>query len=115
MQESVGESFSENLSFQSGDDDASVLRTGGRGRGYSKSITYKMDAIVPPSDFRNLGDGEAIYIGRNSVYKIQVPLVHLNIEDKEIDMPRYRMPHKQGLGISEMFQSMAMGGAPTSD
>lgn len=115
LQESVSESFGESLSFQSGDDDASVLRTGGRGRSYGKSISYKMDAIVPPSDFRNLGDGEAIYIGRNSVYKIQVPLVHLNIEDKEIDMPRYRMPHKQGLGISEMFQSMAMGGAPTND
>src|SRR5690606_1942435 len=34
LKESVSESISENLSFQSGDDDASVLRTGSRGRGY---------------------------------------------------------------------------------
>ena len=106
LQENVSESVSENLSFQAGDDDASVLRTGGRGRGHSKSISHQFGSIVRPEDFRNLGDGEAIYIGRREVLKLQVPLVHLNVEDKEIEMPRFTMPTKQGLGIAEIYDSL---------
>lgn len=109
LKESVSESISENMSFQSGDDDASVLRTGSRGRGYGKSISLTYDAIVRPEDFRNLNDGEAIYIGRSEVLKLQVPLVHLNREDKEIDMPRFRMPHRQGIGIAEMYDALGDG------
>ena len=112
LQENVSESISENLSFQAGDDDASVLRTGGRGRGHSKSISMQYASIVRPEDFRNLGDGEAIYIGRKEVLKIQVPLVHLNVEDKEIEMPRFTMPAKQGLGIAEIYDSL--GGTKSS-
>ena len=106
LKENVSESISENLSFQAGDDDASVLRTGSRGRGHSKSISQQYSAIVRPEDFRTLNDGEAIYIGRSEVLKLQVPLVHLNVEDKEIDMPRFRMPARSGLGIAEMYDSL---------
>jgi intracellular multiplication protein IcmO len=110
LKESISESFSENLSFQAGDDDASALRTGSRGRGFGKSISYKFDAIVRPEEFKNLADGEAIYIGRSEVLKLQVPLVHLNRDDKEIDMPRFRMPHRQGLGLAEMYHALGGGG-----
>lgn len=106
LKENISESISENLSFQAGDDDASALRTGSRGRGHSKSISQQYQAIVRPEDFRTLGDGEAIYIGRSEVLKLQVPLVHLNVEDKEIDMPRFRMPARNGLGIAEMYDSL---------
>lgn len=111
--EIISESISENLSFQAGDDDASALRTGSRGRGHSKSISLKHEPVVRPEDFRNLGDGEGYYIGRSEVVKIQVPLVHLNNEDKEIDMPRFRMPHRQGLGIAEMYDTL--GGEVSQD
>ena len=106
LTENVSESISENLSFQAGDDDSSVLRTGARGRGHSKSISMQYSSIVRPEDFRNLADGEGIYIGRKEVLKLQVPLVHLNVEDKEIEMPRFRMPARQGLGIAELYDSL---------
>lgn len=107
LKEVVSESFGENLSFQAGDDDASALRTGGRGRSFGKSISHKHDFIVRPEDFRNLNDGEAIFMGRGVVMKLQVPLVHLNVEDKEIDMPRFRMPFRQGLGMAERYHTFS--------
>ena len=107
LQESVSESFGENLSFASGDDDASALRTGSRGRSFGKSVSYSYDSIVRPEDFRNLQDGEAIYIGRNSVMKLQVPLVSLDNSNKNLDFPRFRMPHRQGLDIASKYLSFS--------
>lgn len=107
LQKNVSESFGESLSFASGDDDASALRAGNRGRSFGKSVSYDYEKIVRPEDFRNLKDGEAIYVGRNSVIRVQVPLVDLNGEDKSLDFPRFRMPHKQGLSIAEKYHSFA--------
>lgn len=107
LQQSVSESFGENLSFASGDDDASALRAGSRGRSFGKSVSYAYDKVVRPEDFKNLKDGEAIYIGRNSVYKLQVPLLHMNNENKSLDFPRFRMPHKQGLDIATKYHSFS--------
>ena len=110
LQKSVSESFSESLSFASGDDDSSALRAGGRGRGFGKSISYGYDKIVRPEDFRTLKDGEAIYIGRNSVVKIQVPLLSFNNDNKELDFPRFRMPDKQGLDIASKYHTFSNEG-----
>jgi intracellular multiplication protein IcmO len=109
LQKNVSENFSESLSFASGDDDSSALRTGGRGRGFGKSVSYAYDKIVRPEDFRTLKDGEAIYIGRDSVLKLQVPLVALNNENKKLDFPRFRMPHKQGLEIANKYTTFSGG------
>lgn len=106
MKQSVSESFSEGMSLAGGDDDVNPLRTGGRNMGHSKSISYAYDSIVRPEDFRNLKDGEAIFIGRNSVYKLQVPLVKTNNDDKTVDIPRFRMPAKQGLSIAEKYHTL---------
>lgn len=107
LHKSVSESFSESLSFASGDDDSSALRAGGRGRGFGKSISYAYDKIVRPEDFRTLKDGEAIYIGRNSVVKIQVPLLSFDNNNKELDFPRFRMPDKQGLDIASKYDTFS--------
>ncbi len=106
LQESVSESFNESLAFNSSGEDASVLKTGSRGRGHGKSISYDYGAIVRPEDFKNLGPGEGIYIGQKQILKIQVPLLTLNLEDKNIDMPRFSMPEKEGLGIAQMYESL---------
>ncbi len=107
LKESVSESFGESLSFASGEDDASALRTGGRGKSFGKSISYSYSAVVRPEDFRNLKDGEAIYIGRNSVYKLKVPLVMLDKTNKTLDFPRFKMPKVQGLSVAERYQTLS--------
>jgi len=104
LQESVSESFGDSMSFASGDDDASILRTGGRGRSYGRSVSYSYDAIVRPEDFKNLETGEAIFMGRQDVMKLKVPLVKLDNSDKNLDFPRFRLPQRQGLGLAEKFQ-----------
>lgn len=109
LKETVSEGFSQNISFAGGEDDASILRTGGRGQGYSRSISMKHEAIARPEDFRNLADGEAIYIGRSEVIKIKIPLLTLDKSNKSLDFPRFRMPQKQGLAIAEKYHSL-MGG-----
>ena len=103
LKESVSESFGESLSLAGGEDDVNPLRTGGRGRNYGKSISYSYDAIVRPEDFRNLQDGEGIFIGRSSVYKIKVPLLEFDKSNKNLDFPRFRRPYRQGLSITERF------------
>jgi hypothetical protein len=105
----VSESFGESLSFASGDDDASVLRTGGRGRSFGKSVSMKYDAVVRPEDFRNLETGEAIYIGRQDVLKLIVPHVQFKITDDSLDFPRFRMPYKQGLAVAEKYDTFSGG------
>lgn len=107
LQESISESIGEGLSLASGDDDVNPLRTGGRSRSHSKSISMGYDAIVRPEDFRNLQDGEAIFIGRSDVYKIKVPLVTLNQDNKSLDFPKFRRPYKEGLCIAEKYHNFA--------
>ncbi len=111
LMESRTESMSENISFAGGDDDVNPLRTGGRGHSMSVSRSYKYDAIVRPEDFRNLKPGEAIYMGRNrrdgvelqEVIKLRVPLLSFKMIDSNLDMPRFRMPHREGLGVAAQY------------
>ena len=107
LKENISESFGDSMSFSSGEDDASILRTGGRGRSYGKSVSLKYDSIVRPEDFRNLETGEAIFIGRQDVMRLNVPLVELNNDDKNLDFPRFRMPARQGLGIAEKYHAFS--------
>lgn len=109
LKEQVSESFGENMSFASGEDDAGMLRTGGRGRNYGRSVSMKYDAIVRPEDFRNLDTGEAIFIGRQDVLKLRVPHVQLDKTNKDLDFPRFRMPHVQGLAVAEKYHSFSGG------
>jgi hypothetical protein len=109
LQTSVSESIGEGLSLAGGDDDVNPLRTGGRSRSHSKSISQKFEAIVRPEDFRNLQDGEAIFIGRSDVFKLRVPLVTLNQDNKSLDFPRFRRPYKEGLCIAEKYHNFTAG------
>ncbi len=107
LQESVSESFGDSMSFAGGEDDASVLRTGGRGRSYGRSVSHSYEAIVRPEDFKNLDTGEAVFIGRQDVMKLKVPLVKLDNSDKNLDFPKFRLPQQQGVGLAEKFHDKA--------
>ncbi|MDD9911529.1 MAG: TraM recognition domain-containing protein [Alphaproteobacteria bacterium] len=111
--QSVSESVGEQISFSSGGDrdSTSMVRTGGRGRGYTKSISYDYEAIVRPEDFANLDTqkGEAIYIGKSEVLKlrvpyVQVPMLEYESDEEALDFPRFKMSHRRGLAIVDVSQ-----------
>ncbi len=110
LKETVSQSFSENIAFAGGEDDTSMLRTGGRGRSHTESKSMSYEAIVRPEEFRTLGKGEAIYIGRQDVLKIQVPLLTYDNSNKSLDFPRFRMLSKQGLDMEEKYGTFNAGG-----
>lgn len=103
----VSESISDNISFASGNEDASMLLTTGRGRGTSKSVSYAYEAVARPEDFTSLIPGEAIFIGKNGVYKLKIPEVVLKQDSEGIDFPRFRMPSKAGLGLAEKYHTFS--------
>ena len=111
--QSVSESMDERVSFTSGSekDSTSMVRAGGRGRGYSKSVSSDYQAIARPEDFANLDtqQGEAIYIGKNEVLKLKVPYVDIPelkyaSDEEALDFPRFKMTHERGLAMAEIIQ-----------
>lgn len=114
LKEFVSQSFSENIGFASGQQDASMLLTSNRGRGYSKSTRVEYDAIARPEDFGNLKVGEAIYMGPSGVIKLRVPRIILGQDGEEIDFPRFHMPPRAGLAVAEKYHmfSATGGSAP---
>jgi intracellular multiplication protein IcmO len=109
LKEFVSQSYSENLGFASGEQDASMLLTSNRGRGYSKSMRVEYDAVARPEDFANLKTGEAIYMGPSGVMKLKVPFVKLRKDSDALDFPRFRMPLVQGVGLAERYGQFAVG------
>jgi intracellular multiplication protein IcmO len=107
----VSESISDNISFASGNEDASMLLTTGRGRGTSRSVSYAYDAIARPEDFRALVPGEAIFIGKNGVYKLKIPEVVLKQDSEGLDFPRFKMPAKRGLALADKYHTFTAGPA----
>lgn len=111
LKEFTSTSTSENIGFASGNQDASMLLTSNRGRGYSKSTRVEYDAIARPEDFSNLRTGEGIYMGPGgSVLKIKVPLVKLGKGGGDLDFPRFRMPPVAGLGVAEKYHLFSATG-----
>lgn len=110
LKEERSVSYTENIQFASGEEDASMLRTSGRGRGTSQQVKMEYNAIVRPEDFRALVPGEAVFIGKDGVYKLRVPEIILKKDNEGIDFPRFRMAARQGLGLAEKYHSF--GGAP---
>ncbi len=110
LKEFVSQSYSENIGFASGDQDASMLRTTNRGRGYSKSTRVEYDAIARPEDFSNLKVGEGIFIGQHGVFKLKIPRVILKQDGGEIDFPRFHMPPVTGLGVHEKYHQFSLTG-----
>jgi len=104
------ESYNETLGFANGKEDASILLTSNRGRGYSKSTRLEYDAIVRPEDFGNLKTGEGIYMGPSGVVKIRVPRVKLGKDGDGIDFPRFRMPPVNGLAVAEKYHMFSATG-----
>jgi len=109
LKEFVSQSYSENLGFASGDQDASMLLTTNRGRGYSKSTRVEYDAVARPEDFTNLKTGEAIYMGPSGVMKLKIPFVKLKKDGEALDFPRFRMPLVPGIGLAEKYGQFAAG------
>jgi hypothetical protein len=108
------ESHGQKVGFASGQDDASILRTGTRGLDYSKSVTYDYEEIVRPEEFGALDvkRGEAIFIGGENVYKLRVPLVQVPklsyiSQSDALDFPRFRMPFKKGLNLADMYKKVS--------
>lgn len=97
-------SFSENLSFAKGSEDASMLAATGRGRGMSESISMQYEAIIRPEDFGNLDLGEAFVISKLGTFKVRIPEVVLSKDDEGLDFPRFRMPARQGLNVAERLR-----------
>jgi len=111
LKEFVSKSYSENIGFASGQQDASMLLTSNRGRGFSKSTRVEYDAIARPEDFSNLKTGEGIYMGPSGVLKIKVPLVKLGSDrSEEIEFPRFRMPLVNGLAVAEKYHMFSHTG-----
>ncbi|MFZ2619946.1 MAG: type IV secretory system conjugative DNA transfer family protein [Alphaproteobacteria bacterium] len=109
--QNISETMGEKVGFASGLDDASILRTGSRGRDYSKSISYDYEAIVRPEEFANLDvmKGEAIFMGQGEVFKLKVPLVQVprlpyKSDAEALDFPRFNMPFRRGLGMADVYQ-----------
>jgi hypothetical protein len=116
LKEFVSQSYSENIGFASGNQDASMLLTSNRGRGYSKSTRVEYDAIARPEDFSNLKVGEGIYIGPDGVLKIKVPLVKFPKSTSDvIDFPRFRMPEVNGLAMAEKYHMFSVTGGGSSE
>jgi hypothetical protein len=111
LKEFVSQSYSENIGFASGDQDASMLLTTNRGRGYSKSTRVEYDAVARPEDFSNLKTGEAIYMGPSGVLKVKVPLIQLKKDAENLDFPQFKLPPVQGLGMAEKYSQVALGGS----
>jgi hypothetical protein len=103
-------SYSESISFASGNDDASLLRTGGRGRGTATQIKMEYDAVVRPEEFGALTQGEGIFIGMDGVFKIRVPEVVLKQDNEGLDFPRFRMPVRPGLDLQSKYHTFGGGG-----
>jgi intracellular multiplication protein IcmO len=113
LKEFVSQSYSENIGFASGNQDASMLLTSNRGRGYSKSTRVEYDAVARPEDFSNLKVGEGIYIGPRGVMRVRVPLIKLRKDGEDIDFPRFRMPPVVGIGLSDKYHQFSLtGGLP---
>ncbi len=109
LKEFVSQSYSENIGFASGNQDASMLLTSDRGRGYSKSTRVEYDAVARPEDFTNLKTGEAIYMGPMGVLRLKIPFVELRKGGEELDFPRFRMPLVNGVGLADMYNRLATG------
>lgn len=111
LKEFTSQTFNESIAFSSGSpQDATMLFTGNRGRGYSKQTRVEYDAIARPEDFSNLKVGEGIYMGPRGVVKIRVPLVKLAKSSEDIDFPRFRMPPIEGLGVAEKYHMFSPTG-----
>lgn len=107
LKEKVSKGSSNTISFAGGDDDASLLRTGGRGSGVTTTTTMDYDAIVRPEDFRNLETGEAIFIGRSDVLKMKVPYVGLKNDGHGLNFPRFNLPQKEGLSLADKYHTFS--------
>jgi hypothetical protein len=108
LKEQVSESFGEGMNFKGGDEDSSMLVTGGRSRSYGKSVSMVRDSIVPPEAFEQLEIGEGVYIGDNGVYKTKTPYLDFDVKESTIDMPMFKTPHKEGLSLSDKFADNGM-------
>lgn len=101
----ISQTEGQNISFASGQDDASVLRAGGRGKTFSRSVSEQYEKIVRPEEFANLEVGEGIFMG-HEVIKLRVPHVQINFRKDGLDFPRFRMPKKQGLSVQEHYENL---------
>tara|TARA_Y100001960_G_scaffold332842_1_gene435119 strand:+ start:1957 stop:3357 length:1401 start_codon:yes stop_codon:yes gene_type:complete len=108
LKEQVSESFGEGMNFKGGDEDSSMLVTGGRSRSYGKSVSMVRDSIVPPEAFEQLEIGEGVYIGDNGVYKTKTPYLDFDVKESTIDMPMFKPSHKEGLSLSDKFADNGM-------
>lgn len=97
-------SYSENISFAKGNEDASMLLTSGRGKGVSESISMQYEALIRPEEFGNLGLGEAFVISNDGTFKVKIPYVKLQKDSEGMDFPRFRMPARQGLSVAERLR-----------
>jgi type IV secretory pathway TraG/TraD family ATPase VirD4 len=79
---------------------------GNRSSSTSISVSEKREAVIPPEEFKSLNPGQAFYLGKTGVYKLRVPEVVLRQDEEGIDFPRFRMPERQGLSLTDKYRTL---------